>query len=290
MRSLRPDDHRRVPPAGLPESALAAFVVPFVAMTTASRNPRGRRWPALAAALFLASVAFAAPAAAAEKPYRFDLYRHGDFVSQTTVYMCVGASMQMMLNIMDARDDRSARTQLRLQNLARNLSGPTRDGFQRQGASVRGWSGGLNELGAGPYRLVGTDTIQQALRLAAKAIGTTGKPVGLLVWSGRHAWVMSGFHATADPRVTDDFVVTRAIVLDPLYPHGSSRWGPSPRPRQAVTPSVLGKQFVPRRRGTWAGAAIGSPTTSTLSAFSGKYVLVLPYAPTRIVRDRHIAS
>ncbi|MDQ3127811.1 MAG: hypothetical protein M3Q66_05055 [Chloroflexota bacterium] len=229
-------------------------------------------------------------ASTAAKPVTFDLAEPRDFVAQSNFVQCVGASMQMMLNIIDAQDDRTARTQLRLQNLARTLSGPARAGFQRQGASVRGWSGGLNQLGAGPYRLVATGTIDEALRLAAKAIGTTGKPVGLLVWSGRHAWVMSGFHATADPRVTDDYTVTRAIILDPLYPHGSKTWGPSPKPREALTPSVLGKQFVPRRRGTWAGAPIGSPTTATLSAFSGKYVLVLPYAPTRIARDRHIAA
>lgn len=229
-------------------------------------------------------------ATSAAKPVRIDLADARDFVKQTNFVQCVGASMQMMLNIMDARDDRTARTQLQLQNLARNLSGPAREGFQRQGASVRGWSGGLNELDAGPYRLVGTDTIEEALHLAAMAIAITGKPVGLLVWSGRHAWVMSGFHATADPRVTDDYTVTRAIVLDPLYPYGSKTWGPSPKPREALTPSVLGKQFVPRRRGTWAGAPVGSPTTATLSAFSGKYVLVLPYAPTRVARDRHVAA
>ena len=226
----------------------------------------------------------------AAKPVRIDLAKRVDFVAQTNFVQCVGASMQIMLNIMDVQDDRSARTQLRLQNIARTLSGPTRDGFQRQGASVRGWSGGLNQLGAGPYRLVGTVELQDALRLAARAIATTGKPVGLLVWSGRHAWVMSGFHATADPRLTDDYTVTRAVVLDPLYPYGSSRWGRSPKPREALTPSVLGKQFVPRRRGTWAGAPPGSPMTSTLSAFSGKYVLVLPYNPTFIVRNQHVAA
>jgi hypothetical protein len=226
----------------------------------------------------------------AAKPIRVDLARGTDFVAQKNFVQCVGASMQMMLNIMDTQDDRTARTQLRLQTIARNLSGPTRTGFTRQGASVRGWSAGLNQLGAGPYRLIGADTIQAALRSAARAISSTGKPVGLLVWSGRHAWVMSGFHATADPLRTDDFTVTRAIVLDPLYPYGSSKWGRSPRPREALTPSVLGKQFVPRRRGTWAGAPVGSPTTSTLSAFTGKYVLVLPYTPTYVPRGQRIAA
>jgi hypothetical protein len=41
-------------------------------------------------------------------------------------------------------------------------------------------------------------TIDEAMRLAAMSIRTTGRPVGLS--SGRaHAWVMSGFEATADP-------------------------------------------------------------------------------------------
>ena len=81
---------------------------------------------------------------------------------------------------------------------------------------------------------------------------TTGRPVGLLMWHGRHAWVMSGFRATADPLLTDDFKVTSVIVEDPLYPYGSKVWGPSPRPGEALTPKQLGRQFVPRRtRSIW---------------------------------------
>jgi hypothetical protein len=230
-----------------------------------------------------------APSSTAVSSFRLDLAGRSDFVAQTNFVQCVGASMQMMLNIMDVHDDRSAATQRKLQSIARNLSGPVRTGFQRKGASVRGWSDGLNKLGAGPYRLVGTDTIDEALRLAAKSIRSTGKPVGLLVWAGRHAWVMSGFHATADPLVTDDFRVTRAVVLDPLYPYGSERWGRSPRPREAVTPTVLGKQFVPRRRGTWAGAPTGVAGAS-LAAFAGKYVIVMAYVPIPIARLRPVAS
>jgi hypothetical protein len=61
--------------------------------------------------------------------------------------------------------------------------------------------------------------------------------------------------------------------MDPLYPYGSSVWGPSPRPGQALTPTVLGRQFVPRRMGSWStGGANGMP-----SQLGGKYVLVLPY-------------
>jgi hypothetical protein len=224
----------------------------------------------------------------ATKPYRLDLADRNDFVAQTNFVQCVGASMQMMLNIMGG-SDRTARTQLRLQNLARTLSGPTREGFQRKGASVRGWADGLNTLGAGPYRLVGTDTIGEAMRLAARAIRETGRPVGLLVWAGRHAWVMSGFHATADPRRTTDYRVTKAVVLDPLYPYGSSKWGRSPRPREAISISTLAEQFVPRRRGTWVGAPIGA-AGQTLQALGGKYVIVMPYTPVAMARHRSVAA
>jgi hypothetical protein len=194
-----------------------------------------------------------------------------------------------MLNISNPGADRTSATQRRLQSLARDLSGPTRAGFERKGASVRGWSAGLNELGAGPYRLVGVTDLDEAMRLAAVSIRTTGKPVGLLVWAGRHAWVMSGFEATADPARTTNFQVTRAIVMDPLYPYGSSRWGASPKPRQAITPSTLGQQFVPRRRGTWAGAVTGTEGAATMNALAGKYVLVLPFEPIGLARHRAIA-
>src|SRR4029077_8433600 len=107
-------------------------------------------------------------------------------------------------------------------------------------------------------------------RRAAFRIGAPAKPVGLLMWAGRHAWVMSGFEATADPARTSDFRVTRAIVLDPLYPYGSSRRGASPRPREAVSVATLGKQFVPRRRGVFPGALPGTDASATLSALSGR--------------------
>ena len=215
--------------------------------------------------------------AVADTSFRIDLARSGDYVAQRNFVQCVGASMQMMLNIIGPDDDRTAKTQLKLQKLARSLSGPRRDGMQRQGASVRGWSAGLNTLEAGPYRLLGTDTLDEALREAARAIRETGRPVGLLVWRGRHAWVMSGFTATADPRLTDEFSVTGAVVLDPLYPHGSKVWGPSPKPRETLTPKELGRQFVPRRQGNWP-AGTGA-TGSFMSSLGGKYVLVLPYDP-----------
>jgi hypothetical protein len=260
------------------------------------RRPRGPILRLLLAAAVLApALSVGAPASptraadSASTAFRLDLAQRSDFVAQANFVQCVGASMQMMLNIIEAENDGSARTQLRLQNLARDLSGPSRTGNQRKGASVRGWTAGLNQLEAGPYRLVGASSLEEALRLAATSIRQTGKPVGLLVWAGRHAWVMSGFQATADPRRTSDFKVTKAIVLDPLYPYGSGRWGPSPEPREAITPATLGRQFVPRRQGTWAGALPG-PAGATMAALAGKYVIVMPYVPIELARTGHIAA
>ena len=123
----------------------------------------------------------------------------------------------------------------------------------------------LRMVGAGPYRVVGLKTIQEAMLTAARAMRRTGRPVGLLVWRGCHAWVMSGFRATRDP-LLPGAKVTGAIVEDPLYPYGGSTvWGPSPAPGSTLSIRALGRQFVPRRR------------SSRLSSLAGKYVLVLPF-------------
>jgi hypothetical protein len=233
----------------------------------AQRRPlAARRLVPLGLAGLLLVATATSPVTAAESSYKLDLGTRRDFVAQTNFVQCVGASMQMMLNMIRDEDDRSAATQLELQLLARRLSGPQRpDGRERQGASVRGWAAGLNQLGAGPYTLVGTTTIEEALLTAARAMRQTGKPVGLLMWRGRHAWVMSGFRADGDPLVAGTRV-TAVYVEDPLYPHGSSIWGPSPAPGAALSVAELGRQYVPRRTSNRFG-----------SALSGKYVLVLPF-------------
>jgi hypothetical protein len=218
----------------------------------------------------------AAATADALRPFSMNLLRRNDFVAQTNNVQCVGASMQMMINMTRAGADRTAKTQLRLQTLARRWSGPGPSGRTRQGASVRGWAAGLTIMDAGPYKLVGAKSIQGVLKTAARAMRATGKPVGLLMWRGRHAWVMTGFRATADPARTSKFTVTGVYVADPLYPHGSSVWGASPRPGQLLTVSQLSRQFLPRRNNRqssiWAG-------TNRWSQLGGKYVVVLPYEP-----------
>ncbi len=228
------------------------------------------------------------PAAAASTPFTLDLSQRGDFVAQTNFVQCVGASMQMMLNMIRPIDDDSAATQDQLQVLARSLSRKRPDSVERKGASVTGWTAGLNALGAGPYRTVGSADIQAVLKVAAQAMRETNRPVGLLVWRGRHAWVMAGFSATADPRVTADFEVTGVIVMDPLYPYGSRTWGASPAPRESVSIAELRRQFVPRGfrgevpgGGTEGASSTGVSTSGATSGWSaglaGRYVIVMPF-------------
>jgi hypothetical protein len=97
------------------------------------------------------------------------------------------------------------------------------------------------------------------------------------MWRGRHAWVMSGFRATADPRRTQNFRVTAVNVLDPLYPATSSTWGRSPAPNALLSISQLGRQFVERR-------TLGGPTSLISSArarsLGGRFVIVMPVALT----------
>ena len=235
---------------------------PFVAGHAPRRTIR-----TLVLALLLAvSLALPAAASGASKPYTLDLGRRNDFVGQTNLVQCVGASMQMMINMIRPKNDRTAKTQLKLQKLARHWSGRRPDGSTRSGASVWGWSAGLNIMDAGPYKVVGHDTLAEALRAAATAMRKTRRPVGLLVWRGRHAWVMSGFRATADPLKSTSFRVTAVFVEDPLYPNRRSTWGPTPTPGEALSTTELGRQFVPRR-----------PRSRWMSSFRNQYVMVLPY-------------
>jgi hypothetical protein len=234
---------------------------------------------ALGSAVALAGVA---PVTAADG-YRQDVARRADFVPQTNFVQCVGASLQMMINMIEPGRDRSAREQLRLQKLARKLSPSRRDGSIRRGASVRGWVKVLHREVDQPYRLVGANSLNGAVKLAARAIERTGAPVGLLVWRGRHAWVMSGFTSTKP--MNEGGKVTSVTIYDPLYPYGSSIWGPSPKPGVPITVKALGRQFVKRQTNN---TNVNNRFTTTLQqaypTLSGKWVLVLPYAPHAPVR------
>jgi hypothetical protein len=191
--------------------------------------------------------------------FALNLYEAGDFVPQYTFDWCVAASIQMAYNLVEPERRTARADQEQLWELARSQSSNSFGG-----ANPWGWAAVLNEVGIGPYELVSIPNYDEALRVAATAIVETQRPVGLVMWRGRHAWVMSGFESVGDPVVDAGFLVTRVRVLDPLYPHGSGTWGPSPEPNSLLGPVELAKQFVIRDSRRWS------------SGLSAGYLLVLP--------------
>ncbi|MGP0223172.1 hypothetical protein [Paenarthrobacter sp. NCHU4564] len=195
-------------------------------------------------------------------PFALNLYQEGDFVPQYTFDWCVAASIQMAHNLMD--DTGGAQWAGRAQQNELWDMARARSSNSFNGANPLGWAQVQTEVGLGPYEVVSIPDYQDALRTAARAITETGRPVGLVMWSGRHAWVMSGFESVGDPALFTDFSVTGIHVLDPLYPHGSGQWGPSPAPNSLLTPEQLSTQFVVREPRRWS------------SGLQAGYLLVLP--------------
>ncbi|MEW1983134.1 hypothetical protein [Pseudarthrobacter oxydans] len=198
------------------------------------------------------------------QPYALNLYQEGDFVPQYTFDWCVAASIQMAHNLIDDTGGGTwadSTQQGELWEMARSRSSNSYNG-----ANPFGWAQVLTEVGVGPYTVVSIADYGAALQTAARAIADTGRPVGLVMWSGRHAWVMSGFESIGDPARFPEFSVTGVRVQDPLYPHGSGQWGPSPEPNSLLTPEQLATQFVVREPRRWS------------SELPAGYLLVLPVA------------
>jgi hypothetical protein len=165
-----------------------------------------------------------------------------------------------MLNIAVKGQDRTAATQADLASLAKTLSASVSGGTE-----PLGWALGLEQRGAGRYKVVVAPTRAAALRRAVRAIRATGRPVGLLVWRGAHSWVLHGFTATADPATSSDFRITGLWISDPWYPRISSIWGPSRPPDQLVKPALMGEDYLRWRR-----------PTGRYPGMDGRFVLVVP--------------
>jgi len=232
-------DVERIDPTGSMPSLAATSVA-----TGSPASAAGVSTATPSATAIATARALPTPTATPEPPrkaFAMNLYRRGDYVAQYTFEWCVGASLQMTLNMTTRRNDTSRPYQRELWEMAQ-----ARSSSPFGGANPRGWTAALNDLGIGPYVLVSIPTFDEALRVAATAIRDTKRPVGLVMWRGRHAWVMSGFESDGDPAVHADVTVTGIRVLDPLYPHGSKAWGPSPRPNALVSPATLAEQYVIR--------------------------------------------
>ncbi len=208
------------------------------------------------------SAAPSAPSSASSaqaQPFAIDLFKRGDFVSEARSDWCVPAAIDMMA-LMDGLPSSRLPSQSTLNLRARALSSSRLVGA---GSEPRGWAGVLNQLGIGPYKIVALRTFGGALSTAAAALRATGRPVGLLVWRGAHAWVMSGFTSTGDP-ARGAFRVTGVRISDPWYPRTTSSFGRPHRPDTLVSLAELARNFLPYRR------PVSYP------GLDGRYLLVLP--------------
>ena len=193
-------------------------------------------------------------------PFSMDLYDSGDFVGEFKDVWCLPAAMQTAMNVMDVGGDHTRATQGHLFDLARSIA-PAPDGA----AEPEAWAAGLTQLGYGKYEVRSAGSIGSAVRLVATHIRDTNRPAGLLVWRGAHSWVVSGFTATADPALTDDFDVVALRIEDVWYPRFSTIWGYSRPPDALVPVDQLPDDFLPwqRPRGSYPDK-------------DGTFVIVLP--------------
>ncbi len=187
----------------------------------------------------------------------FNLYRTGAFVTQKDFTWCVAASVQMMVNIVRHRSDRTEATQQRMITYAQAADhGPWGPGG---GTDVTGWIAALRHFGAGKYRAVGARTPTAALRIAATAMRQTGRPAGMLVMEGRHAWVLNGFESRTDPKHDRRARITSVRVSGPLYPI-QQKHGYDLRPNTELSVRALARFFQP----------------SSVGALVGRYVVIVP--------------
>jgi hypothetical protein len=193
-----------------------------------------------------------------------NLYRSGVFSTQRKSSWCVGAAIQMMKNIVRGQSDRSYANQETYQRSARSLDLYIA-GDGAKGSDPEGWAAALRVHGAGDtYHVVEKRNFRRAVRAAVRALRKTGKPVGLLVGHGSHAWVLTGFSATADPGVTDSFEVTAVYAMGPLYPR-PKHYGFDPPPNKRVTIDRLRSRFLTRYHDR-----LGP------SRWDGSYVIIVP--------------
>ena len=197
-------------------------------------------------------------------PFAMDLYQPGDFVGELKDTWCVPAAMQTSINIMSVSPDTTRDTQQRLFDLAVAVAGSSYGG-----ADPSGWATGLASLGYGRYQVGADSDMIAAVHTVATQVRLTGRPAGLLVWRGWHSWVVSGFAATADPAMTDNFTVTSLRIEDVWYPRVSTLWsrsrgGMSRPPDSEVPVKALGEDYLPWNQG------------KSIPGRDHKYVYVMP--------------
>jgi hypothetical protein len=184
-----------------------------------------------------------------------DLYRPGVFTTQKTWHWCTAADVQIMRNIVHHKTNHSKAQQRRFFDYMR-----AHDRYRiplRDGVDPVGWTAGLRRFVDPRYRLVSSGSYKDALRSAVRSLRLTNLPVAITVAHGNHAWVLTGFTATADPAASNQFRVTSVRVTGPLWGLQSRSYGYDMRPDTKLSRKQFKRFFTPwhyaRIRMVWEG-------------------------------------
>jgi hypothetical protein len=158
-----------------------------------------------------------------------DLFRPSAFVTQATSTWCVAAAALMMTNLVLGRADRSAVIQSSFITLAQKYDGLS----STVGTNAVGWAAVLSRRSGVRYEALFLDSFADALQVAAARMSRTGKPVGIIVNGGTHAWVLHGVVAQTDPS-REPTTVSAVFVSGPLYSPGGGSYDPPPDVRLSV--------------------------------------------------------
>lgn len=197
-----------------------------------------------ASALAAAHVPFAPASLLPAWDGSIDLYRDGVFTTQKSWLWCTAAGVQIVSNIVDRDEDHSTSGQRRYFEWMRSKN--HYDLPLSAGVDPQGWTAGLRHFIDDRYRLVASRSFRSGLRSAVANLRRTGLPVALTVSKGNHGWILTGFEATADPLLTDDFEVTSVRVVGPLFGL-QSKGGYDMRPDTKLSTAEMRDFFTPWR-------------------------------------------
>jgi len=182
-------------------------------MPSRLRRPRQLPLISVVVALWLATIGATTANGAT---YTRDMYFVGAYEHQVDNRTCTAASTAMMMNMLARRDlNLSQMTILRYEQKREALNDKT-----QRGSDPLGWSRAatyFSKYTSRPttYRWEAYSSESAALRRAAYQIAATGKAVGLTVLHGKHAVVMTGFIASANP-TKGAFTLQYVYISDPL--------------------------------------------------------------------------
>jgi hypothetical protein len=207
-----------------------------------------------------------------------NLYLDSAFATQRTWQWCTAAGVQIVKNIAEGESDGARSRQARYYRYMRDHN--RYDVPAKDGVDPGGWAAGLQRFVDDRYRVVAGDSYGDALRSAVTSLRQTNLPVGLTVAHGTHAWILTGFTATADPLVTDDFRVTSVRVTGPLWGLQSRTRGYDMRPNTKLTPAQLNNYFTP-----WHYAPIRMAWEGQWVSIQPVGIAPAPAAPPRPTMD-----